>query len=172
MITNKYKDYSNDALIKEIETLRADPRYLYEVDLNILVEVTCAPPPATKKEVFLQSLWENGIEWMGLTCGENYETPPDMDTVKQSIKGWKLIDSWEPKLKLLLLEARRRPEIAVSRCQNCDRMYLDSELLAVENIGERVVPGEPMPSGQCPDDECGAVCHRLPPLRREPNAKR
>lgn len=50
----------------------------------------------------------------------------------------------------------------LSRCQNCDKLH--SEQTIVEEIPDfsmRVNPGEPTPSGQCPD--CGALCHRINP---------
>jgi hypothetical protein len=50
----------------------------------------------------------------------------------------------------------------LSRCENCEKIWPDSELSAIEHVHERVATGEPMPSGQCPD--CGAVCH---PVEKE-----
>jgi len=52
-------------------------------------------------------------------------------------------------------EPQSQPE--TSRCENCEKVWQDSQLSAIEDVHERVAPGEPMPSGQCP--ECGAVCH-------------
>jgi hypothetical protein len=46
------------------------------------------------------------------------------------------------------------PECA---CQNCDWKGPESELKPIKDIGQRVAPGEPMPSGECP--ECGCLCH-------------
>ena len=42
-------------------------------------------------------------------------------------------------------------------CQNCGSGWDEDELYPLKHIHERVAPGEPMPSGECP--ECGAVCH-------------
>jgi len=44
-------------------------------------------------------------------------------------------------------------------CQNCDKTWNDDEVedFPEQHIHERVAPGEPMPSGECPD--CGAACH-------------
>lgn len=42
-------------------------------------------------------------------------------------------------------------------CQDCGREWEEDDLYPVEDISERVAPGEPMPSGECP--WCGAVCH-------------
>lgn len=44
----------------------------------------------------------------------------------------------------------------LSRCQNCDTCHPESRLLPIEDLAQRVEPGEPMPSGECPD--CGALC--------------
>lgn len=42
-------------------------------------------------------------------------------------------------------------------CQNCGKRWAIDELLPVQDLLQRVAPGEPMPAGECP--ECGAVCH-------------
>lgn len=42
-------------------------------------------------------------------------------------------------------------------CQNCGAGWLESQLDELEDVMQRVSPGERMPDGQCPD--CGAVCH-------------
>lgn len=42
-------------------------------------------------------------------------------------------------------------------CQKCERWWAEADLDQVRHLSMRVSPGEPMPSGQCP--ECGAVCH-------------
>ena len=42
-------------------------------------------------------------------------------------------------------------------CQNCDWHGDDAKCLPVVRVFERVLPGEVMPYGECP--ECGAVCH-------------
>ena len=42
-------------------------------------------------------------------------------------------------------------------CQNCGTQFSEDELKPIEDLGQRVAPNEPMPSGQCP--ECGALCH-------------
>jgi len=43
-----------------------------------------------------------------------------------------------------------------SYCQNCDWTGPDSDLREIQDIFQRVGPGEPMPSGECP--KCGALC--------------
>jgi hypothetical protein len=48
---------------------------------------------------------------------------------------------------------------ARSRCQNCERVWHDALVEPVQHVFERVLPGEPMPSGECP--VCGAVCHPI-----------
>ena len=50
-----------------------------------------------------------------------------------------------------------------SCCQNCGTEHAENALKPVQNLTERVEPGEPMPSGECP--LCGALCHRIDPLR-------
>jgi hypothetical protein len=41
-------------------------------------------------------------------------------------------------------------------CQNCDWKGPDDELKPIRKLWERVEPGDPMPSGECP--KCGALC--------------
>jgi hypothetical protein len=41
----------------------------------------------------------------------------------------------------------------------CGAEYLESELDDIRDYHERVAPGEICPAGQCPDDECGGLCH-------------
>lgn len=48
----------------------------------------------------------------------------------------------------------------MNRCQNCRRSVEDSELVEPRRLWERVAPGEPEPSGECP--HCGALCHDEP----------
>jgi hypothetical protein len=43
-----------------------------------------------------------------------------------------------------------------SYCQNCDWEGPDEELKPVKDLFQRVDPGEPMPSGECP--KCGCLC--------------
>lgn len=48
----------------------------------------------------------------------------------------------------------------MNRCQNCDWVgsdeLLNRKLEDIPHLLERVSPGEPLPSGECP--ECGALC--------------
>lgn len=44
-----------------------------------------------------------------------------------------------------------------SECQNCGRIWPDEHLEPeIPHLHERVAPGEPMPTGECPD--CGCLC--------------
>lgn len=45
------------------------------------------------------------------------------------------------------------------QCQNCEKNWTEDELKEIKHLEQRVLPGEIMPSGECP--ECGAVCHPL-----------
>lgn len=47
-------------------------------------------------------------------------------------------------------------EIEWSQCQDCGLVVRNTNLKPVKNLLQRVEPGEPMPSGECP--ECGALC--------------
>jgi len=44
-----------------------------------------------------------------------------------------------------------------TECQNCNWMGERKDCDPIDDILERVAPGEPMPAGQCP--KCGALCH-------------
>lgn len=44
-------------------------------------------------------------------------------------------------------------------CQNCGLQLTDDKLHPLQHVRARVLPGEVMPYGQCPD--CGAVCHPI-----------
>lgn len=44
-------------------------------------------------------------------------------------------------------------------CDNCEKVWPLDQLNEVKDFHQRVAPGEPCPSGECPD--CGAVCHLI-----------
>lgn len=54
----------------------------------------------------------------------------------------------------------------VFMCQNCSTLYTEDELDPLDDVSERVAPGETMPWGQCPDEACAAVCY--PPENMTP----
>jgi len=47
----------------------------------------------------------------------------------------------------------------VAECQDCGGRWGENDLHVVRHLTERVLPGETMPAGECPD--CGAVCHLI-----------
>lgn len=47
----------------------------------------------------------------------------------------------------------------LSQCQNCRKLWHDVELNSIKDLDQRVSPGEPVPSGECPD--CGALCQQI-----------
>lgn len=47
--------------------------------------------------------------------------------------------------------------LPLMRCEDCESHWQESELKPIQDIHERVAPGERMPSGECPS--CGALCH-------------
>lgn len=47
----------------------------------------------------------------------------------------------------------------LAQCQDCQAIHPTSELKTIEDYFQRVEPGEPAPSGECP--ECGALCQPL-----------
>lgn len=55
----------------------------------------------------------------------------------------------------------------VYECQNCSKRWKMGELInPIPDLEERVAPGEPMPAGECPDEDCGAVCHVVEVLEK------
>lgn len=56
--------------------------------------------------------------------------------------------------------------ITLHQCQNCDAIHPECALAPIQDLGQRVEPGEPMPSGECPD--CGALCQPVSPPATEP----
>lgn len=45
---------------------------------------------------------------------------------------------------------------SIHTCQNCDRKWNPRGLKPIKDFSQRVAPGEPCPSGECP--ACGALC--------------
>jgi hypothetical protein len=53
-------------------------------------------------------------------------------------------------------------EKLTEECQNCQRRFTEDEIVnPIPDLTQRVLPGEPMPSGECPVPECRAVCHTV-----------
>lgn len=46
-----------------------------------------------------------------------------------------------------------------AKCDNCGKVYSEDDLKVVRHLHERVDPGGIMPSGECPNSECGALCY-------------
>lgn len=45
------------------------------------------------------------------------------------------------------------------RCANCDTVYPFDSLNPIQSFHERVEAGGEVPAGECPDDDCGALCY-------------
>jgi hypothetical protein len=45
------------------------------------------------------------------------------------------------------------------RCQDCGKVWSNEQLRPIRDIFQRVDPGEPMPSGECPERD--AFCQLL-----------
>lgn len=56
-------------------------------------------------------------------------------------------------------DSQTEAEGPYARCQNCEAVWPESVLDKIVDLHERVWPGEPMPSGDCP--VCGALCQRI-----------
>ena len=51
-------------------------------------------------------------------------------------------------------------KIRWTKCENCGKSWKQERLNLVAHLLDRVMPGEIMPAGQCPD--CEALCHFVP----------
>lgn len=51
------------------------------------------------------------------------------------------------------------------KCWNCGKVWPEEELDEIHDFWGRVLAGDEMPLGQCPDPECGMLCY----LAREPH---
>ena len=49
--------------------------------------------------------------------------------------------------------------LTVHQCDNCDQYFDEDQLDPIRDLMQRVSPGELMPSGECPNPDCGALCH-------------
>jgi len=55
-----------------------------------------------------------------------------------------------------------------SKCQNCHKTFKhDDDLNQIKDLYQRVAPGEPFPSGECPS--CGCLCQPISDLEHENN---
>jgi hypothetical protein len=48
------------------------------------------------------------------------------------------------------------------QCQLCDKEWREKQVIPLENVPDllqRIAPGEVVPFGECPDPECGGLCH-------------
>ena len=52
----------------------------------------------------------------------------------------------------------------VIKCQGCDKLMSEDQVIPLESVPDllqRIAPGEVLPFGECPDLECGALCHEV-----------
>lgn len=53
---------------------------------------------------------------------------------------------------------RRVATTTTSTCDNCGKVYNDDDLATIADYSSRVTPGGIVPTGECPDEDCGALC--------------
>ncbi len=105
----------------------------------------------------------------GLSSNEIHEMTPDglrsvlASQVEEIIPQISLPDAID---SATLLEVRRDfgelielQMLSLHQCQNCDSVWDDDEIHDIRDLTQRVSPGEPYPSGQCPD--CGSLCQAI-----------
>jgi len=44
-------------------------------------------------------------------------------------------------------------------CGNCEEVWTFDQLHNIADLTQRIGPGVPCPAGECPDDDCGALCY-------------
>lgn len=54
-------------------------------------------------------------------------------------------------------------EYTEAECGNCGEVHDIEALNPIVDIQERIAPGEEVPAGECPDPDCGALCHVVRP---------
>lgn len=57
-------------------------------------------------------------------------------------------------------------EVTSHRCDNCDIIWPGTELEPMPDFEQRVDPGNPCPSGECP--ACHALCYPVPAEADQP----
>lgn len=55
------------------------------------------------------------------------------------------------------IRATERKHSSSHKCADCGSCWHEDQLREIQDLMQRVAPGEIMPSGECPD--CGALCH-------------
>lgn len=50
------------------------------------------------------------------------------------------------------------------KCDNCGEIWHGESLRPIEDMEQRVEAGSTLPSGECPDPHCGALCYPAKPL--------
>ena len=130
---------------------------------------TPKPPELTNKQLDAQDLVNNTIHELLLKLA------PEGTYIKWNIeKISEVREAIEEALKLTdqqsfdffpwipTKETQNDKDQAISYCQNCNRIWLGVSLKPIKDLQERVDPGEPIPSGECPN--CGALCQLLEPV--------
>jgi len=47
----------------------------------------------------------------------------------------------------------------MARCDNCGTVWPDGKLKPIQDAQERLYPGLETPAGECPSEDCGALCY-------------
>ena len=72
---------------------------------------------------------------------------------------------WYPSGEAILprLDKWRTIMKSTIQCQLCDKEWRENQVIPLENVPDllqRIDPGEVVPFGECPDPECGGLCHQ------------
>lgn len=53
---------------------------------------------------------------------------------------------------------------STAKCANCQKVHDAGDLVEIRRLWERLEPGGEFPAGQCPDEDCGALCFPVFPI--------
>lgn len=55
--------------------------------------------------------------------------------------------------------SKKKIEVDTSTCDGCGKVYDDADLAEIQDYHSRTEPGYMIPSGECPVENCGALCY-------------
>jgi hypothetical protein len=100
----------------------------------------------TRTEWEVQGYYDKATGWECVTGAETWKE------TREYLKEYRAAEPGIP------FRGKRIRVKLTEECQNCGKRWTEDELLLpIPHLEERVSPGEPMPSGECP--ECRALCH-------------
>mgnify|MGYP006282693711 CR=1 FL=1 len=59
------------------------------------------------------------------------------------------------------MKTTRLVEFGFHKCDNCESIHHATELNDIKDFGLRVTAGSTVPSGECPNEDCGSLCYPI-----------